>query len=133
MGEYVRVMDSGDGGRIADSSNIGRWQVKTTNYTIKGSDGVIFTNLGATASVTFTLPRPIEGERFIFFRTQDFPLVIAASGSVGGVPVRIRSGVTPFTGTTLTGQTAGEYSSVEVVGSGAHWYIRGPLGTWTLV
>lgn len=130
--EYVRSRDSGDGGRVADTHNISKVQVKTASYTIKPfgeSEGFIYSNLGAGGAVTFTLPRPKGGERVIFLKeTAGQNIVINAAGA----GVEIRGGVTPFTGTVITSSTANELGSIELLGGTGHWYVRGQSGTWTI-
>jgi hypothetical protein len=52
--------------------------------------------------------------------------------NAAGAGVTIRGGVTPFTGTVITSSTASELGSIELLGSGLHWYVRGQSGTWTI-
>lgn len=129
MGEYVRMRDSGDGSRCVDTSNVGKVQVKTANYTVKQyeGEGFIFSNLGAAGAVTFTLPPAKAGERLIFVReTPAQNIVLTASSGA------IRGGVTPFTGTNATASTASQYASIELLGMGTNWHIVRAEGTWTL-
>jgi hypothetical protein len=70
MSERVLMMDCGDGIRRADRGSAGKGPVaKTTAYTVKAAEtGTMFTNLGAIASVTFTLPVPKPGMWFTFVK-----------------------------------------------------------------
>lgn len=131
MGEYVRLRDSGDGGRVADTQNIGKVQVKTTNYTIKPyeSEGFIFSNRGAAGPVVWTLPAPAAGERIIILK--EVPAQQIQLNSPGG-GVLVRGGVTPFTGTQIVSSGTTEFSQLQLLGSGAHWYVVGQSATWTI-
>jgi hypothetical protein len=133
MGEYVRMRDSGDGGRVPDTSNMGQVQTKTANYTIKAyeSGGFIFSNRGAAGPVVFTLPPPANGERLIFIKevpAQQIQLNVPASP----INVTIRGGVTPFTGTSLISSGTTEFSSIELLAAGNSWYIVRQSATWTI-
>lgn len=57
-------------------------EAKTAAYTVLPSDtGKIFTNRGATGSVTFTLPAPADnnGMYVTFYAIADFAIVIASA------------------------------------------------------
>jgi len=52
---------------------------KVAAYTVKASEsGAIFTNRGATAAVTFTLPPQADGLIFEFYVIADFAVTVAA-------------------------------------------------------
>ena len=129
MAEYIRAMDGGDGGRYADTSNIGKITAKTANFTVPGgtSGDVNFSNRGAGAAVTFTLPAPKAGTVRRFFRANSAQnILITRSGTAN-----IVGPVTPFTGTTATASGANERASCVLVADGTDWFIT-PTGTWTL-
>lgn len=53
---------------------------KTVAYTVLPTDsGTIFTNEGATAGVTFTLPAPAKGLHFKFLGVADFAITVTAA------------------------------------------------------
>ena len=60
----------GDFGSIVD---------KSASYSVVAADaGTVFTNNGATGTVTFTLPNPAQGLRFEFYAQADQNLIVAA-------------------------------------------------------
>lgn len=85
--EAVLMRDCGDGYRRADAGSFSPYAAKTAAYTIVATDyGKTFSNVGASASVTLTLPTPKEG---FFLRIDKVPgqavvLARAASESIDG-------------------------------------------------
>lgn len=119
-GNFVRLGIGAAGKTLRVSSGLPAWSdatlatsTKTSNYTIAGTDVVVFAN-ATSASVTITLPTASSnaGYRFYIKRIDSS----ANSCSVG------RSGTD-----TIDGQTslslAQQYSSVTVVSDGSTWYI----------
>lgn len=80
--EIVKMMNGGDSKRYASNDNLGAVQVKTADYTILDYDqnGKIFSNRGASGSVTFTLPTARGGRWFIFLRVASQDMVMTATG-----------------------------------------------------
>jgi len=61
-------------------------RAKTANYTLTPADnGILFTNEGATGSVTFTLPTPsakLRGVWYEFFVIADYALVLSCTEGI---------------------------------------------------
>lgn len=56
---------------------------KTTGYTVVSTDtNTFFTNIGASGSVTFTLPSPSAGMTYEFYRSANQTIVVDVGGSV---------------------------------------------------
>lgn len=107
----------------ASTDSIGPIVAKTANYTIPewGSVGA-FTNKGASAAVTFTLPPPKPGRRFIFFKTvtnQD--LIIQATATS-----RINNGSNGKKYKNVTN----EAGVCELFSGGFSWFVRREKGSW---
>ncbi len=79
---------------------------KTSAYTCKLSEwGTIFTNRGATASVTFTLPAvtsAVSGMWYEFFAVSNYGLVIASNGSSDNIVCRNDAGADSVTSSTTS-------------------------------
>ena len=96
MPDLVESMPCADGKRRAEPAAFGLYSVNgaggqlssgvqpfTASATLLPSDhGRAFGNLGASGSVTLTLPTPWAGARFTFFKNQDKTLVVAAPAGV---------------------------------------------------
>ena len=53
---------------------------KTANYTVVAGDNcTVFTTTGAAGSVTFTLPAPAKGLRYVFFNTVNQNMVVQSA------------------------------------------------------
>jgi hypothetical protein len=120
------LMDCGDGYRRADNGSFGKGPVaKTAAYTVKALEtGTIFTNAGATGSITFTLPTPAAGMRFTFVKADvaaHFIVLQAPSGvSIGGrTSGQVYKNVTTadFGVCTLLGISSTEYAIVSEKGT----------------
>lgn len=96
---------------------------KTAAYTIVAADNnKLFTNDGAGASVTFTLPTLAAGLRFMFFGIADFEWIITSAAGNDIIALN------DIAASTLTVTTAGEHIGVwiEVVANAAgdKWMAR---------
>ena len=127
MSERVHMMDCGDGIRRADRGCAGKGPVaKTAAYTVKaGETGTIFTNLGATASVTFTLPVPKPGMWFTFAKAvpaQSIVLQMPAGVIInGGTAGKAYQNVTAESGVcTIVAATPGMYMIASEKGTWAN-------------
>lgn len=95
---------------------------KTAAYTVTALDeGKIFTNRGASGSVTFTLPVTTNlpvGWACRFIGVADQNLVVASNGSADNITT-----FNDATADSITFSTAGELigSAVEVVWDGTSW------------
>lgn len=120
-GNFVRLAAGSNGKTLRVSSGLPAWSdttfatsTKTSNYTISGTDTVIFAN-AASGNVTITLPAvgpSMTGYRFYIKR-------VDGSGNTATVAC---SG-----GDTVDGQAslslALQYTSITVVTDGSAWYI----------
>lgn len=76
LGKYPCLDANGVIDNISYKRNV---VAKTAAYTVLASQsGTLFTNYGATASVTFTLPAMADGLEFWFFAAADVALVVAS-------------------------------------------------------
>lgn len=79
-------------GGSSDGPNLASISAKTAAYSVLLSDwGKMFTNRGATASVTFTLPAvtsAVAGIWYEFFAVSNYGLVIASNGSSDNIVCR---------------------------------------------
>jgi hypothetical protein len=68
-------------GQIANMAYTPRMSAKLVAYTVKSSEsGTVFTNLGATVAVTFTLPAIADGPyQFWFLAMADYAITVAAA------------------------------------------------------
>lgn len=81
---------------------------KTTGYTVLNTEtGYAFDNIGASGSVTFTMPTPAAGLQYRFCRVADQSVVVDIGGSV---VIQVGSSAT----------TAGGNVSLDAVGSCLH-------------
>jgi hypothetical protein len=101
---------------------------KTAGYTVLNTEpGRVFTNAGAGAGVTFTLPTPAAGLTYTFIVMAAFNLVVDAAA---GHTIRVAGGVSS-SGGTATNATVG--SVITIVGvNTTQWIAVYTLGTWTL-
>ena len=99
---------------------------KTAAYTVLGSDnGTLFTNRGASGSVTFTLPAPVAGLFFSFQKAVNNQNIVVTT-DVAGTKIH---GLTQ--GVTLTNSTS-EYGSLSIWCDGTAWFTRSSQGTWAV-
>lgn len=78
---------------------------KTTGYTVLDTDAsTFFTNTGASGSVTFTMPTPVVGMSYEFYRDANQTVTVDIGGSV---TIRVGASVT----------TAGGNITLDAVGS----------------
>ena len=126
--ERVNMMDCGDGIRRADNGSHGKGPVaKTANYTIgAGQTGTMFSNKGATASVTLTLPTAKAGMRFTFIKVAAQDLLIKAAGGA-----KIAGSVANKVYKNITGGDAGT-ANLSIFSDGTDWYVSGSVGTWAV-
>lgn len=128
MSEAIKVQNSGDGFRRADTGSKfhGTLPVaKTANYTLKGLDtGKLFTNTGAAGAVALTLPAPKHGMKFFAAVTAAQTFGFTASG---GAKIN-NSGAN---GTFNAAGTQIGVGNVEVWSDGTNWFVAGVQGTWT--
>lgn len=99
---------------------------KTANYQVQASDsGTVFTTVGASGEVDFTLPTLQAGLQFAFVAAAAQVMkVIGASNSLKA-PGGLNGGAAA--GTTLAvaaGTVANQYTFVSVVSDGASWFVR---------
>lgn len=80
--EHVYMMDCGDAYRRADNGAFGKGPTaKTADYAIVGAPavyGTIFSNRGATAAITFTLPTAVAGAWFAFIQQAGYNITVTA-------------------------------------------------------
>lgn len=121
----VPTQDCGDGRVRADNGYNRAPVAKTAAYTVLASDsGLLFTNRGASASVTFTLPAPTAGFRLRFSKAvnnQNILVTAAAASTMNGLTQ----------GQTLTNSTS-EYGSVTLEADGTVWQVVAQFGTWAV-
>ncbi|HMH70161.1 MAG TPA: hypothetical protein VK502_02085 [Candidatus Saccharimonadales bacterium] len=121
-GNFVRLGVGGTGKTLRVSGGLPAWgdadttlatSTKTSNYTIAGTDVVIFAN-AASGNVTITLPTASANSGYRFY-------VKRIDGSANSCTIA-RSG-----GDTLDGQTSVsldlQYTSLTVISDGSTWYI----------
>ena len=97
-------------------------KAKTAAYTVLASEsGVLFTNEGATASVTFTLPAvtnlPI-GATFSFYGMSAYGMVVASNGSSDNIVAKNDVAADTITCTTTSLMIG---AAVRVIWSGTKW------------
>lgn len=98
---------------------------KTAAYTITAEEsGTLFTNRGATAAITFTLPAvtglPI-GTRFEFYGVTNAGYTVASNGSSDNITTKNDLSADSITMTTDSLAISG---SVEVIWDGTRWLAR---------
>ena len=107
---------------------------KTAAYSVLSTDhGRLFTNRGATASVTFTLPAVTNlpvGFTVSFFAVSNYGLVVASNGSSDNIVALNDAGADTITCTT-TSRMIG--ANIKVVWDGVGWLaIEGAGATYTV-
>lgn len=104
-------------------------EVKTAAYTVVASDdnGKTFTNQGAGAQVTFSLPAATVGQwfRFVVKAAQEIRL-----DPNGTETVSLPTGVQQAAGKYISADAIGERISIECVKAG-EWDTSDGVGTWT--
>jgi hypothetical protein len=133
-------LDAGDAWCQVPASLLGtavrRVSHKTTSYSIQAAEcGTLFTNLGATATLTFTLPPATVGLHFQF-------QVRASAGTSWQLRV-VASGSELLESCAATRATAttNDYLWADAIGENLHlvcleagkWAVLTYEGTWTLV
>ncbi len=123
--QNIPVVDCGDGRVRADTSYKKAPVAKTAAYTVLSSDsGTVFTNRGASGSVTFTLPTPTAGFKLQFLKAvnnQNIVITAAAASTMNGLTQ----------GQTLTNSTS-EYGTVSLEADGTAWFVVASTGTWAV-
>jgi len=117
--QHVPVMECGDGFYRADNGAKGKAPVaKTASYTILPTQaGTIFTNAGASGSITFTLPSPKKQMWFGFLRAAAQDIVITATGGA-----KINGGSANGSYTMNGGGLAGALRYHEIYSDGTDWF-----------
>lgn len=119
-GNFVRLAAGTSGKTLRVSGGLPAWSdatlatgTKTTNYTISGTDVVIFAN-ATSGNVTITLPAASGNAGYRFY-------IKRIDGSANTCSIS-RSGAD-----TIDGQTSFtldiQYTSIEVISDGSAWYI----------
>jgi len=112
--------------------NVRRVSHKTANYTVLDSEsGTTFTNLGASGTITFTLPAAVVGLHYIFMVRATQQLRVDPNGSE-----TLESTATP-----AVAGTAGQYINADAIGESIQiicleagkWAVINFKGTWTVV
>lgn len=107
-------------------------EAKTANYTVVNPTdvGKTFTNEGAGAAVTFSLPAATVGQwyRFAVMAAQELRIDPNGTETIG-LP---SSGAQQAAGAYITADAAGEGVEIECVKAG-QWQINRSVGTWTAV
>lgn len=100
---------------------------KTGNYSALATDSNnVFTNGGAVASVTFTLPAAASGFEYTFVVDNTNGIVIKASGTN-----TIRAGpVVSSAGGTMTSTMTGSSITIVAINT-TEWMATSVLGSWT--
>jgi hypothetical protein len=100
---------------------------KTAAYTVTTADsGKCFTNLAATAAVTFSLPAATVGLKYRFYVLAAYELQIDPNGTETiGI-----AGTQQAAGKYVTADAVGEYVDIECLKAG-QWEDVGTRGTWT--
>jgi len=119
-GSLVRLAATSDGKTLRLASGLPAWSdatfstsTKTSNYTITGTDVVVFAN-AASGNVTITLPVAATNSGYRFYVKR-----IDGSGNTCSVA---RSGADTIDGqTTIT--LGMQYTSLTLVSDGSAWYI----------
>lgn len=136
MAVYVREMQCADGYERADFGSLINGadgvSAKTAAYTIPDilDSAKAFSNEGATASVTFTLPAPKPGAWFTWFKVvpnQDLVLQAPSGVSIAG-------GSAAGAYQNATDETSNGEASLVLVGrSATAWAVFSEKGTWAAV
>jgi hypothetical protein len=107
------------------------FQVKTAAYTVLASEnGTGFTNTGATAVVTFTLPPAVPGLHYYFYVDDTDAIRVDPDGTeTMSLP---SSGAAQAAGAYLTADAVGESLHIFCPKAG-HWAVASSVGTWTAV
>lgn len=125
--QNIPVMVAGDGTTRADDGGWGSDIVaKTAAYTIQPAEASkVFTNGGAGASVTFTLPPAKRNVKCRFLKvTAAQDLVVAASG---GAKVQGSTANKKYQNVTTT-----EIGCLTLVSDGTDWFVSSEKGTWSI-
>lgn len=107
-------------------------QAKTANYTVVANtdNGLTFTNAGAGAAITFSLPAATVGQWYRFKVKTAQELRIDPNGTETiALP---STGAQQAAGAYLTADAAGEGCEIECVVAGT-WDVNWYTGTWTAV
>jgi hypothetical protein len=125
MAERVQLMSCADGISRADMGAFGGMVThKTEDFAVpRSSSGTVYTNRGATATVTFGLPAPMKNCWFTFLRAAAPALVVQATGGAG---------ICGVTDGMIACDDPGDAGSagVVIVSDGVDWFIIGHQGTW---
>lgn len=99
---------------------------QTSNKTIIEASGYVFTNTGATGTITFTLPDGSAGDYydFVVVATQSLRVAPPSSGVIYGPNTYALNYIYSPLG--VSGNTVRLYCTASKT-----WYVMGPSGTWT--
>lgn len=128
--QSIQLKQYNDGLTRPDNGSTGNVRAFTASYQILdcGDPGDIFTNAGATGSVTFTLPTAKNGRviRFLKLAQQTF-VIKAAANAAGATAAKINGGAANGT---YTNSAAENLKFVEVFSDGVDWFLAATNGTW---
>ena len=103
--------------------------VQTASYALlPGDAGTSFTNTGASASETFTLPTASPGYSACFYVDAAQPIVVAADA---GHTIRNGSSVTSAGGNLTSGSSIGGKVCVKALNA-TEWFVESINGSWTV-
>ena len=114
---------------MASNEGFSGYTAKTAAYTVTAAEnGTTFTNRGATAAFTFTLPAPFANARYRFFSVAAYAITVAADAVdtlIGYNDIALDSIAGPAT-------TAGVM--LEIISDGTSWLAVNPTvgATYTL-
>ncbi len=102
-------------------------EISATSKTLTGADsGKTFTNIGAVATVTYTLPAVVEGLEFTFCQLSNTRIVIRA---VGDDILRLPGGNSSTAAGTITSDARGDFVTLRAVGN-VNWICVAHGGAW---
>lgn len=94
---------------------------KTAAYTVLASEsGTVFTNRGATGSVTFTLPSVSQGLHYLFYGVADQTFTVTAGSTI---VVTFNNASATSVACSSGGQKIG--AAIEAWSDGTSWFLRG--------
>lgn len=129
--QSIQLKNYLDGFVRPENGNIGNVRAFTTSYQIMDNCcevGDVFTNAGASGSVTFTLPTAKNGRVVRFLKQAQQTFVIkAGANAAGATAAKINGGAANGT---YTNSAAENLKFVEVFSDGVDWFLSGTNGTW---
>lgn len=125
-GVSIKLADASAPSFLRATRNV---QTKTGNYVVLNTESRdLFTNLGASAGITYTLPAGLAGLSYTFIVEDADGITVAGNGAQ---QIRVAAAISTATTGNISSTTIGD--SVTLTWTGTSWHATSTVGTWTVL